>query len=692
LSQTIQLDFRELRGVKTQKKIDGMDRGDAYFCVGGLFTKDSSFIKRKGGEKYNTTSLGDSGTGLYDYRYNGGASSKLLASAGTTLNAVTTSTITAIKTGLTDGAFLDFETYKDYCFFCNGNEALFKYNGTTVTNAGITRPATSPTGASAGGGSLPVGDYLVGVTFVNDSDPDNIIESNDCDEITVTVAGSAISLTNIPVSSDPQVTKRYIYVSDAGQPELYYNSVINDNSTTTLTITDESTGALLEYDHDTPPDGLGGIELFKDCLWGFKGNTVYFTKAFFPWYWPQGGLQGELDDEDLDFSFEVGNGEPIVGLKAFGKSALLIFKKNAIYTVVGNTDLDFTLGEIRNDEQIGAMSGRCIKVLGNYCYFLGESSVYRTDGNIIQDVGQDLQGFFDNTFLDSTYNISKSNLDIACMEYFGNNNALLLFVPASGETTNNLCFYADTNSFQWCPHPGFTTQAVATVRNGNETSWFRIDDNGYIFEQEALDGDGSNVTSTSTGSNTDTTVNDTNQSWTTNLYAGLRFTCLSGTGAGQESIIVSNTATQLVLSPALDVTLDSTSVYTIGGPPFHYQHSYDDYGDRGEYKRLIWIRPIFESTGDYSVNIYHAYDGTQGDLDNFTIDVSSLSLFDVSLFDVATWDGSKISQDKYRCPSGRIHMLHSYKIENNAAGQPIIYNGAIKEFQIKGSRKRKITI
>jgi RHS repeat-associated protein len=78
-------------------------------------------------------------------------------------------------------------------------------------------------------------------------------------------------------------------------------------------------------------------------------------------------------------------------------------------------------------------------------------------------------------------------------------------------------------------------------------------------DQPAL---GVRATGTSTGANTTTTLNDGHQAWTVNQWAGLEVKITSGPGAGQVATIVSNTATQLVLSPTTPWTTVPTAAST----------------------------------------------------------------------------------------------------------------------------------
>ena len=77
---------------------------------------------------------------------------------------------------------------------------------------------------------------------------------------------------------------------------------------------------------------------------------------------------------------------------------------------------------------------------------------------------------------------------------------------------------------------------------------------------------------TSTGSNTSTTLNDTGKSWTVNAFAG-KVAVLDGglAGAvGQIRKIASNTATELTVDPAWDVTPDDTSTYRVFDEAYRY--------------------------------------------------------------------------------------------------------------------------
>lgn len=134
---------------------------------------------------------------------------------------------------------------------------------------------------------------------------------------------------------------------------------------------------------------------------------------------------------------------------------------------------------------------------------------------------------------------------------------------------------------------GWRTQANQTV-TANETqrialnTWIRSVPTpltGYIETANLMECNSSNtptlnggfwcvpnaavVTSTSTGSNTSSSLHDTNQAWTVNAYTNYTAVITGGLGVGETSLIYSNTSTVLTVSGWSPSTPDNTSTYVI---------------------------------------------------------------------------------------------------------------------------------
>lgn len=73
------------------------------------------------------------------------------------------------------------------------------------------------------------------------------------------------------------------------------------------------------------------------------------------------------------------------------------------------------------------------------------------------------------------------------------------------------------------------------------------------------------IAGTSTGSNASNTLNDISKAWTTSAFVGATVTITGGTGIGQSSIVLSNSATQLV-TQTWSAIPDATSTYSIAYP------------------------------------------------------------------------------------------------------------------------------
>lgn len=683
------LTFDKLGGIQTKKALTSFYAHEALSCVGGVFNKNGAYEKRKGGEKYNTTAL-SSISGIYEFRYNQDQSSELIIAAGTQIYTGNGGSPSSIQTGMTSGSYYDFATYNDKCYMVNGQNQGLWYDGTNVYGIGISPPSSNATLAANTSGTLALGTYLINVTFVNADGEESNPYSSDA-SITLTGVQDQIDLINIPTSSDSQVTARNIYMSAVDGAILRLQQTINDNTTTTGTITSDAAGALLEYDHDVLPSGVAGIEVHKDRLMAFKGNTLYIGKSYEEAaYFPQGTL-----DAAVDYTIQLGDSSPIIGIKSYF-DILLIFKKYDIFILSGSNEFDFRVDRLRTDERVGCVSDRTIKVIDNWCYFLGANGVYRTDGVSVQEISSAISDFFEQDSSDSTYKINKNYMHLACAEYYKEKNVYLLFITTGSETSNNMCFTfyvkkigLDQESGEiwgnWSPWPGLDTEAATIVLEDGVEKWFRGNSDGYVFRQEALDGDGSNISSTAT-SGTATTLVDTAQSMTVNLYAGLRITITEGTGAGQERIISSNTADTFTVSTSWDTNPDNTSEYTVGGIPWHYKHSYNAYGNPSLSKRLRWVRPRFETSGDYTVDLSYGFDFLEGDTDQASYSIVGQTLWDVGLWDVGVWDSTVVLQEKISVLGSRIHRWSNFTVANNNAGQPISYYGFDKIFQMKGIR------
>jgi hypothetical protein len=129
-----------------------------------------------------------------------------------------------------------------------GNQALEVLGGNLKFSFLGAPSAVSAALAGAGSGNLSNGVYLYRVTYITQPGTGESVVSG---SVSVTVVDNTIngqvSLTNIPVSTNPFVLKRKIYRTTVGTTNYFLLTTINDNTTTTFTdnVADGSLGAAM---------------------------------------------------------------------------------------------------------------------------------------------------------------------------------------------------------------------------------------------------------------------------------------------------------------------------------------------------------------------------------------------------------------------------------------------------------------
>ncbi len=680
-------------------------QNEAEIALNGYFDTTGSFVTRNGFRRINTTEIG---TGFdIDSAYQFG--DKLLLAGGTDLKAydVNLASASNLTTSLT-GSFFDFEQfipYKiNYAIGTNGQDYPFKYDGTTYSQLSIDAPSSSPSSASASGGSLTAGTYQLAVTFIRDNGLGEVQESNPCETTRITIAGDRIALTSVPVSTDAQVTGRRIYCSRPGGSVLFRQGVISNNTSTTYNIDTEVTtsgGTVLEYDHDAAPKCYL-IEQYKGylILAGDPEFTdrVYVSKYQNVWYFPQ----SDLDQSTASF-FSIG--EKVMSIKSYYDLVFIFGENGNVFYLTGGLGAPFQLSQIKNDQRVTALCDRATLVQENWCYFLNTDGYWRTNGQVFQKVSEPINAYFDPENQQyGSYNVygfpTGFNQVTPCAMFYKSLNQILLFMPQAGQNNyeNNICFPMHLGDIildgevitpNYAIYTNFATRCVALYYVNNTYKYLLTSQNdGFLFEAEKGKYDGAQVNSTATAA-TSTTLTDSTQTWTVNTYVQLWVLIRSGTGVGQSRVIISNTATELTVDHAWDVTPDSSSTFSIGAINYQYAHSWNSYGSDSLTKRLRFIRPRFVTEGDATIDIAFGYDFTDlvnNPLDQFSIDVSGGSEWDVAEWDVDLWDGPTVFDDKYPAAASREHRWGTVIIKNMLSGEKVQYDGLDKVFQVKGLR------
>lgn len=131
-----------------------------------------------------------------------------------------------LRTGLTNGARLSYWRVNDRVFYVNSHETGV-IQGFASRSFGLVNPIGQPV-AAAIGGLLPIGRYQYALTYLRSDGQ----ESGTGTAGTIDLMGrGGIRFSSIPVSSDPSVVSKAIYIT-ATNGEMMYRALVIANSVT----------------------------------------------------------------------------------------------------------------------------------------------------------------------------------------------------------------------------------------------------------------------------------------------------------------------------------------------------------------------------------------------------------------------------------------------------------------------------
>ena len=216
----------------------------------------------------------------------------------------------------------------------------------------------SPAVALGASGSVDAGDVSYKVTFVSKYG----FESNaGVSSLSVTSVGSIISLTNIPVSSDPQVVARRIYRDRDDDSVHELLAQIEDNVTTAYSdnLSDDSRSSITPplsgdslIDH-SPPERMVQVVYWQGFGFGINADRRFeidFTSANEPEAWPVENVL-QIDEEIVRI-------EPTY-------QGMYVFSTDATYVLSGNSADTFRVDKL--DPEIGCTGPRAATGIKRIC-------------------------------------------------------------------------------------------------------------------------------------------------------------------------------------------------------------------------------------------------------------------------------------------------------------------------------------
>lgn len=284
----------------------------------------------------------------------------------------------------------DFAVASNHVFFCNGTD-MKKYDGTTATNWGITKP-TSAVSTALGAGSLsPTVGYKYVIAWENQT-TGHI--SSPSPEMAAYVVPSSQNVTITGnTTTDTQVTHVRIYrTADGGS--IYFehpSSPVTYATWIASGLTDSSADtALLKtvapmQDQNNRPTASKGVVWYAGRLWTFTGDTVYHSG------WEEipvdtSDMPVECFPPDNFFSF----GQEVTGLDVAGdpsdNGVLVVLLGGAVHKISGDTLETFRRGII-SKEGYGCRQRAAITSSGKIVAWLTTGdTVHYTDGSMIAEL------------------------------------------------------------------------------------------------------------------------------------------------------------------------------------------------------------------------------------------------------------------------------------------------------------------
>lgn len=273
-----------------------------------------------------------------------------------------------------------------------------------------------------------------------------------------------IDLTNIPVSSDSQVTARNIYRIGGALGQWRLVGTINDNTTTTFNdgLADTAvTGQSLTIYRDPPPP-FAYITVHQNRIFGFgaaaltlptgtiaaNSGALWWTNYNEPW--------GFNSNTGILYANSTSLDDGAVALASLG-SMMICHKKRSFFFLYGNTDLSFQLYLGGN---VGCTSARSVAVAFGIDIWESRQGVYFYNGAGFDPVGNNLSsGKFQQSnikgFLDG---LAVADRAVSCSFWY--DTMYHISFP-----TQNVTYFYDFRSQQWM-----------TLSWATPVAWYDIED------------------------------------------------------------------------------------------------------------------------------------------------------------------------------------------------------------------------
>lgn len=615
--------------------------------------------KRRGCRLSNTVPVtGDTAIlGQFDYhRVSGGSGTHqhLLWSANGQLDEKDLNgNLTAITTGLASNLYPSVVTANNRCYWVNGVDRK-KFDGLTVANLGLARPATSEWGTPfdvTTGGTMPPGaTYEIALTYGNSV---HGTESSRSEEKAVTTATDASNTHQLVVNwttpADSQVDKVFVYVRKTNPvlntvflraAEFAASALTGLINTPDATINQLVLLAPGPSQNDPPPLGVRYLAFHEGRLFAADDYNVYYSSI------TAQGAQIEAFDTEAGYEpINPGDGQRITGLYV-AHEMLLVFKESSVWSIFGSDPSTWEIRRIIAD--IGCISHRSILTAENTSFWWSAQGPVSWSGSgEPQLIGKILLA----PTVDPTGVVYASPLLFhAAADVV--NQRVLFAVPSSGQDRADSIIPFNYRLSRWeaTSWDPVDPASLATVADANGRPWVFLGSHaGYLFRLSDGTNDGLPAGTTSRGTfvaaaTSTLTITDATAAFGTLVER--KVTVVDSTGmpvSTWRARITSNTGTVLTLATAVgQLTVGATYTYYVGGPDWQWDSKWEDFDDPFWRKRFEFLYlSLVEGDPDSSVYADLAFDYSEDASKVRSIQINTVTagtgVWNSSQWNAATW-------------------------------------------------------
>jgi hypothetical protein len=227
----------------------------------------------------------------------------------------------------------------------------------------------------------------------------------------------------------------------------------------------------------------------------------------------------------------------------------------------------------------------------------------------------------------------------------------LSVTEGSSATTNNVILEFQYEIGEWTILRDIHANAMASVVNDdNDTKVFFGNYDSFVYEFDPtmdndVTGQSGGVDSVITYNLSDGTATGLTMLITDNTVdysaTGSLIKITSGSGSGEEKVIVDQTATGLIVDSAFSTDPDSSSLFEIGAIDTYYKTKWYDLGSPARRKLMGQIYLWAEEAGGVYIDIKQALDfSSDSNTESVSLEASG-SLWGTAVWGVSTWGGQE---------------------------------------------------